>query len=110
PWILVNVLVKSRQAKQSAPRVMRVAAAVPASGMILFVIVLVRNPVIHKQGVIFPGVLQRHFIEFVAIDGLVEHVIRRTPNVAAPIELVGEPGVVARNRGSDIRSPELLGV
>src|SRR6266481_6146713 len=89
---------------------MCVAAAVSSPGMILLVVVLFRFPVIHKQVVVLLGIFQGHLIELVAIDGLIKHVICRTPNVAAPVELVGETGVVASNRGSYISSPKLLGV
>src|SRR5271157_983330 len=110
PGGLINILLQRHEAEQRAPRVVRIASAVPSPGKVLLVVVLVHLPVIHEEPVAFLRNFQGHLIEPVAREPPVGNVIRRAPDAATPVVLVGKRRVIARDGWYDVLAPEFPGV
>src|SRR5215471_18495529 len=87
---------------------MLIATSTSTPCVILFVSVLVRTPVIHEKIVAFLSKLQCHLVFPVTVQSLINQIIRRSPYVASPIELVLKGGIIARDGGNHILPPKLL--
>src|SRR5262249_15014570 len=108
PWVVVDVLFEGYQAKQRTPGIVFVTATVAAPSVVLFIIVLIDSPVVHEKIVALLGILPGNFVEPVAVNAFVNHVICRPPNSTAPVKLIRECRIVACDTRHYVFSPEFF--
>ena len=89
---------------------MRLTPASTSRGKILLIIVLIALPIIHKQAIALISDIERNLIEMVAVKSFIDGVVRCSPDVATPIELVVKCGIITRNGRDHILAPELFRV
>ena len=108
PMVPHRYTVRSKSREQRTPGIVLISTCASTPCIVLLVCMLIGVPIRHEQIVALLGECQRDFVFAITSESLIDQVIRRRPYVAAPVKLVRENGIIARNGGNYVCAPKLL--